>query len=157
MKKISIALIAVFCQNNIDGPLIVRPPVSDEIIEKAELKLAVKLPGEVVDLYKIHNGIGVKSNSGKIYWSFHPLEDLFQFTTSIRDYFSDTHPKEAARFLPIYDWNSGDAVGYLAGPDGKWLDGLYEFSLEDYENDRNQPLSEFLSRSHASLNEFLAE
>lgn len=157
MNKITESIIKFYLRDSDSETLVFRPHASDDDIDFIEKRMGVNFPSEMKDLYKIHNGIGMKSKTGEIYWYFHPLHNLYKFTVDIREYFNSTHPNAANSFFPIYDWNSGGALGYMLGSDQKWKKGLFEFDLENYENEPKQPLSEFLDRSHKSLYEFLAE
>lgn len=155
MIKVTKEVLDNYTKISIDGMPTVGMAASADDFRELEEALDIIFPSDVLDLYLIYNGIGLISKSGKTYWHFHPLSEMISFINGIRNFFSDTHPELARRFLPIFDWNSGDAVGYLMGEDGKWKSGMYEFEHESYEFKTGQPESEFISRCNGNMVDFL--
>ena len=155
MRNVTKEVLEKYIQISIDGVPAVGMGAAIDDFRELEEKLGLTFPIDVLDLYLIHNGIGLISKSGKTYWHFHPLGGMIDFINGIRKFFLDTHPDLARRFLPIFDWNSGDAVGYLMGEDGRWKSGMYEFEHENYEFTIDQPESEFISKCSSNLVNFL--
>lgn len=154
MKKIDKVMVDSYMNNSFSGSLITGSGASIQELLFVENELKIKLPQELLDLYRIYNGFGVETKDGK-FWALHPLSGYVEFILGIRDSFSTTHPKAAERFLPVFDWNDGDAVGYLLNNDGTFKVGLYEFSHDDYEYSSKQPVSEFIARCDESIGSFL--
>lgn len=144
MRKITKEVLDEYIKESIEAKPITGEPASLADLRGLEAILGVKLPAEVLEIYQIYNGIGQVTRTGGEYWSFHPLHEIVEFITDTRSYFSKTHPDLAKRFFPVFDWNTGDAVGFLMGEDGAWEPGIYEFEHDDYGFDAEQDGSVFL-------------
>ena len=137
--------------------LVLSDPASQSDIATLEKQLGIKLPAELHDVYMRHNGFGIRSSAdpARIYWTLAPVSRVPELTGSARDWFQETHPKEASLFYPVIDWHCGDYTGYLVTSDGNALDGLFTFEHESYEFDSEQSPEDFLIPSHESLSKFL--
>lgn len=81
-----------------DFELKLGPPASDEQLQWLSNELEIKLPEEFCSLYACCDGVGIVS--GTILWSFLPLRQVPRFACDIRDWFQETHPLVARRFVP---------------------------------------------------------
>jgi len=134
--------------------LIFRDGCIDSDIRDIEQSLSVSFPKELSDLYTDFDGFGKSAEGGNTLWFFVPLPQLINFVGEVRDWFEETHSSIAKRFLPVFDWGSGDSVGYLYNNAGE-VDGLYEFNHELYEFDESQDWKEFLIKDSKNITDFL--
>lgn len=129
-------------------------PAAREAIAAFEKSVGRTLPTEFHDLYQQYDGYGA-AVEGETNWFFVPLELLPELVADIRELFQETHPEIASRFVPIVDWSTGDASGYLFSATGEVEPGIFMFEHESYTGEEDQDWSEFLFPVDEDLRTFL--
>lgn len=140
-----------------DYTLVLGLPCSAEDLEAFRVEMGLpELPAEFVDFYSACNGTGLSDEAGHMVWMFVPIDLLPEFVQQIRVTFAETHPEWAARFLPFFDWGTGDGIGYL-WPEGGGAPVLVEFEQAGYESRADQPPEEFLLPGPESIEQFIID
>ena len=144
--------------DNADNPdsLVLGEPASGESIAEFEKTIGFSMPEEFKQLYSEYDGFGTKRN-GEIDWFFLPLSKISNHATEVRDWFQDTHPDIAKRFVPFVDWGNGDASGYVYSVAGVPEPAIFIFEHEGYEFENNQDWRDFLLPVDSSIRTFLTE
>ena len=137
--------------------LVLGAPASDEVLDALASNLGFALPIEFRSFYGTYDGFGTKHDDGTTDWFFAPTANIPELTEEIRDWYQETHPEIAARFVSFVDWGNGDSSGYLFSEAGAPLDGVYIFEHESYEFEEGQDWGEFLIPVDKSIRDFLAE
>lgn len=143
-------------QDNSDCPesLVLGDSNSLSDIAKIETRIGYTLPKEFKSFYTEYDGFGTNSEEGTD-WFITPIESIQSTTDEARDWFAETHPDLAKRFVAFIDWGCGDYCGYLFTDDGDALDGIYTFEHESYEFEDDQDWAEFIQPLDSSLKDFL--
>jgi cell wall assembly regulator SMI1 len=135
----------------------IQPGATTQQIDDLSGALGITFPKEFRELYSACNGFGAmhEKQPEKTWWVFRPIEQIDQFTTNIRAWFSDTHRQYSDHFYPFIDFGNGDGAGYFMETNGKLMRGLICFKHEKYEFDKNQDVNEFLSNLPITIKQFL--
>lgn len=136
--------------------LILGSPATIDSIAEFEKAIGFSMPEEFKSLYSEHDGFGT-SRHGEAEWFFLPLSELPEHAAEVRDWFQETHPEIAKRFVPFVDWGNGDASGYVFSASGIPEPGIFMFEHESYEFEEDQDWREFLVPVDASIRDFLTE
>lgn len=144
--------------DNADDPdsLVLGSPASAASIAEFEKSIGYSMPNEFKQLYSEYDGFGT-SREGETDWFFLPISKLPEHASEIRDWFQETHPELAKRFVPFVDWGNGDASGYVFSETGTLLPGIFIFEHESYEFEDDQDWEEFLIPVDSSIRAFLTE
>lgn len=129
-------------------------PATPEAIEAFEKSVGHTMPEEFHDLYQQFNGYGT-AGEDDVDWFFLPLDLLPEHVAGIREWFRDTHPDIASRFVPFVDWGNGDASGYLFSESGEVEPGIYMFEHESCDFEKEQDWREFLFPVDENLRSFI--
>ena len=138
-----------------EASLFLGEAVTEEQISKFEDSLGVTLPSDFKSLYTEVNGIG-SEEKGEIMWFFVPLQNLTSFKEEAIDWFHESHPDLANRFLPFISWGNGDYSGYLILDDSTISSQIYIFEHESYEFEAQQDSAEFMLAESESIKTFLS-
>jgi hypothetical protein len=151
-------IIAFHKVDNPDDPesLFLGPPASVASIAEFEKAIGYMMPDEFKQLYTEYDGFGT-TRDGETDWFFLPVSKLLEHATEVRDWFQETHPELAKRFVPFVDWGNGDASGYVFSEAGIPLPGIFIFEHESYEFEEDQDWEEFLIPVDSSIRDFLTE
>lgn len=144
--------------DNADDPdsLVLGPPASAASIAEFEKAVGYTMPDEFKQLYAEFDGFGT-NRDGETDWFFLPVSKLPEHASEVRDWFQETHPGIAKRFVPFVDWGNGDASGYVFSETGIPLPGIFIFEHESYEFEEDQDWEEFLIPVDSSIRGFLTE
>lgn len=144
--------------DNADDPdsLVLGSPATATSIVEFEKAVGYSMPEEFKSLYSEYDGFGTTRN-GEVDWFFLPISKLADHATAVRDWFQETHPEIAKRFVPFVDWGNGDASGYVFSESGAPEPGIFMFEHENYEFEEDQDWREFLVPVDASIRAFLTE
>ena len=123
--------------------LSLHPPATLDQLEALERSLGFKFPDEWQSLYKTTNGFGVVPIKQPDFTSdlFPSIDLLPAFINNVQDWISPTHPDVATSFIPVLDFDNGDAIGYLRGDESH---ALHMFNHEACQDDTNQDSTDFL-------------
>ncbi|BCX48529.1 cell wall assembly/cell protein, KNR4 [Haloferula helveola] len=151
-------IVAFHKLDNADDPdsLVLGSPASAASIAEFEKAIGYSMPDEFKELYSEYDGFGT-SRDGETDWFFLPISKLPEHASEIRDWFQETHPELAKRFVPFVDWGNGDASGYVFSETGTLLPGIFIFEHESYEFEEDQGWEEFLIPVDSSIRAFLTE
>lgn len=151
-------IVAFHKLDNTDNPdsLVLGSPATAVSIAEFEKTVGYSMPEEFKTLYSEYDGFGT-TREGEVEWFFLPLSKLPGHATEVRDWFQETHPEIAKRFVPFVDWGSGDASGYLFSESGVPEPGVFMFEHESYEFEKDQDWREFLIPVDGSIRAFLTE
>lgn len=141
--------------DDLDSLELGRPATTDDL-DSLDRELGFKLPSEFRSFYGEFNGFGTKRD-GETDWFFVPISAIPSLTTSAREWFQETHPAIAKRYIAVVDWGSGDSSGYLFSETGEPLEGIFIFEHESYEFEADQDWREFLIPVDSSIRNFLTE
>ena len=144
--------------DNADNPdsLVLGPPASSALIAEFEKQIGFTMPDEFKQLYTEYDGFGT-SRDGETAWFFLPISKLPEHASGVRDWFQETHPEIAKRFVPFVDWGNGDASGYIFSDSGTPLPAIFMFEHESYEFEEDQDWEEFLVPVDTTIRSFLTE
>lgn len=131
-------------------------PATANDFDSLDKALGLKMPAEFRSFYGEFNGFGTKRD-GETDWFFVPISDIPKFTARIRDWFEETHPEIAKRYVAVVDWGNGDSSGYLFSEAGEPLEGFFIFEHESYEFEADQDWREFMIPVDSSIRGFLTE
>lgn len=123
---------------------------SEEEIAAVESRLGCKFPPSLREFYRECNGYGLKSEK-ELSWFVRPVEEIEELTREARDWFEETHPEIARKFIAYVDWGSGDYSGGIVGANGVLSKAVCMFEHESYEYETDQDPDEFLSVVDESL------
>ncbi len=144
--------------DNADNPdsLVLGSPATNASIAELEKATGYAMPNEFRQLYLEFDGFGT-SRDGETEWFFVPISKLDAHLSEVRDWFQDTHPEIAERFVSFVDWRCGDASGYIFTESGLPEPGIFMFEHERYEFDAEQDWREFLVPVDDTIRTFLTE
>lgn len=156
-KSIVVAHHEFATKNSCDLDLLqVGLPQRDEDIVQIEQSIGFQFPEDMRDFYQTMNGMGSRnSHSGEVSWFIVPMDQISTTMAHCRDWFLETHPKEATRFFPFINWNCGDYTGYLIDGTANDQPLFCTFSHEYYTFDVEQDPSEFFDSSFSNLEDLL--
>ena len=129
-------------------------PATAEDFDALEKELGFTMPEEFRSFYGQFNGFGTDLD-GETDWFFVPISRIPSLTAEIRDWFEETHPDIAKRYVAAVDWGNGDSSGYLFSESGVPLDGFFIFEHEMYEFEAGQDWREFIAPVDSSIRDFL--
>ncbi|MBL9153880.1 MAG: SMI1/KNR4 family protein [Verrucomicrobiales bacterium] len=131
-------------------------PATTEELDSLDKELGFKMPPEFRSFYGEFNGFGTKRDD-ETDWFFVPISAIPNLTAVIRDWFKETHPEIARRYVAVVDWGNGDSSGYLFSEAGDPLEGFFIFEHESYEFEADQDWREFIIPVNSSIRNFLTE
>lgn len=96
--------------------LTVNPPATTSQIASLQDDLGFTFPDEWHSLYATTDGFGVapKEDPEGGFDLFPPIADLPAIVALAREAIAQSHPREAALFVPVLDFANGDYIGYRA-------------------------------------------
>ena len=152
------SIVAFHKLDNADNPdsLVLGSPATAASIAEFEKAIGYSMPNEFKQLYSEYDGFGTSSD-GETNWFFLPISKLPEHASEVRDWFQETHPEHAKRFVPFVDWGNGDATGYVFSETGTLLPGIFIFEHESYEFEEDQDWEEFLIPVDSTIRAFLTE
>lgn len=153
MKKIE-DLVAGYMGLNPEAEWVLMPGSVDGGCEVVLSIFGEPPPEDFQRLYKRCDGIGVRRGDD-VEWHFVPTSRLLEFKEVIEAWYVDTHPYLINCFLPLFDWNTGDASGFVM-ENGKWSKYVYEFSHEDYIEDPSSGWKGFFTTEKFGLLGFIS-
>lgn len=150
------SIVAFHKVDNADHPesLVLGTPATAASIAEFEKGIGHAMPDEFKQLYSEYDGFGTL-REGETAWFFLPIAKLPELAAQVRDWFQETHPEIAKRFVPFVDWGNGDASGYVFSESGVPEPGIFMFEHESYEFEGDQDWEEFLVPVDASIRAFL--
>ncbi|MGD1978068.1 MAG: SMI1/KNR4 family protein [Akkermansiaceae bacterium] len=138
-----------------DYTLVLGEESPSDAIQEIEKALGLSFPKELISLYREVNGFGLADDEGIVSWAIPRLEEMASFVARIRDWIGTAHPEVASRFLPVFDWGDGSAIGFLQSPRGRWFGSLYQFEHDLMSGDPEQDLHSFMTLSSRSVRHFI--
>jgi hypothetical protein len=130
------------------------PSATEADFVKLKVETNYNWPAEFLELYRLHNGIGIPDADieGGIDWMYLPIQLIPDFSKHVQQWYADTHEYLADQFFPFINYGNGDAIGYKRSCINQ--DSLlYIFSHEDYKHDISQPIEEFIYPVSSNLKE----
>ena len=151
-------IVAFHKLDNADDPgsLVLGSPANATSIAYFEKAVGYSMPEEFKELYSEYDGFGT-TRDGEVDGFFLPVSKLAEHATEVRDWFQETHPDIAKRFVPFVDWGNGDASGYVFSESGVQNPGIFIFEHESYEFEKDQDWWEFLIPVDTSIRDFLTD
>jgi hypothetical protein len=144
--------------DNADNPdsLVLGQAASETALSEFEELIGYKMPAEFRQIYSEFDGFGSTRDSDTE-WFFVPISNLIEHSREVLEWFQQTHPEIAKRFVPFVDWGSGDASGYLFSESGLPESGIFMFEHESYDFEAGQNWHEFLFPVDDNICDFLTE
>ena len=130
------------------------PPATAKDLDSLDKEVGFRMTAEFRSFYGEFNGFGTKRD-GEVDWCFVPISEIPSLTAGVRDWFEETHPDIAKRYVAVVDWGNGDSSGYLFSEFGEPLEGFFIFEHESYEFEVDQDWREFIIPVDSSIREFL--
>jgi hypothetical protein len=134
--------------------LVLGAPADAVSIAAFEKAIGYCLPEEFKELYLKYDGFG-RSGKTEVCWFFLPMSELPRHVAEVREWFQETHPEIARRYVPFVDWGDGDASGYLFSESGVPEQAIFMFEHESYEFEKDQDWRDFLMPVDKSIRDLI--